>query len=62
MYASLSIAGFFPPAELLDGYWFDGSAVWDLDVFSAINNCLEKGTAHEDIIVDVVFTSEADLK
>jgi len=43
MYASLSFAGFFPPAEVLGSYFFDGSAVWDIDIFSAINRCTEKG-------------------
>ena len=43
MYASLSFAGFFPPAEVLGSYFFDGSAVWDIDIVSAINRCTEKG-------------------
>ena len=43
LYASMSFAGFFPPAEVLDSYYFDGSAVWDIDIFTAINRCSEKG-------------------
>jgi predicted acylesterase/phospholipase RssA len=43
LYASMSFAGFFPPADVLDGYYFDGSAVWDIDIFSAVNRCLEQG-------------------
>jgi len=61
MYASMSFAGFFPPADVLNSFWFDGSAVWDIDIFSAINRCTEKGFANEDIIVDVVMTSAANL-
>jgi predicted acylesterase/phospholipase RssA len=41
LYASFSYAGFFPPAESMGHTWFDGSVIWDLDVFSAVNKCLE---------------------
>ena len=61
MFASFSYAGFFPPAESMDGVWFDGSVIWDLDIFSAVNKCLE---THEqsDIVVDVIMTSAPQLK
>ena len=62
LFASLSFAGFFPPADVLGSSYFDGSAVWDIDIFSAINKCSAKGFANEDIIVDVVLTSAANLK
>ena len=62
LYASMSFAGFFPPAEVLGSAYFDGSAVWDIDIFSAINRCTEKGFKNEDIVVDVVMTSSANLK
>ena len=62
MYASMSFAGFFPPAEVLGSSYFDGSAVWDIDIFSAINRCKEEGFAESDIIVDVILTSSANLK
>lgn len=58
----MSFAGFFPPAEVFGSYYFDGSAVWDIDIFSAINRCTEKGFKNEDIIVDVIMTSAANLK
>jgi predicted acylesterase/phospholipase RssA len=41
MYASMSFAGFFPPADVFGSSFFDGSAVWDIDIFSAINRCIE---------------------
>jgi len=41
MFASTAIPGFFPPAEVLGTSWFDGSAVWDLDIFSGVNRCVE---------------------
>jgi len=62
MYASMSFAGFFPPADVLGSSYFDGSAVWDIDIFSAINRCTDLGFKNEDIIVDVVLTSSANLK
>ena len=58
----MSFAGFFPPAEVLGSSYFDGSAVWDVDIFSAINRCVHAGFANSDIIVDVVLTSAANLK
>lgn len=61
MFASFSYAGFFPPAESMDGVWFDGSVIWDLDIFSAVNKCLETH-AQEDVVVDVLLTSEKVLK
>ena len=38
------------------------SAVWDIDIFSGVNRCKDKGFANEDIVVDVVMTSSANLK
>lgn len=62
MYASMSFAGFFPPAEVLDSSWFDGSAVWDIDIFTAVNRCKDMGFENENIVVDVIMTSSANLK
>ena len=62
MYASLSVAGFFPPADVLNGYFFDGSAVWDIDIFNAVNRCVDAGFPEENIVVDVILTSAANLK
>lgn len=61
LFASFAYAGFFPPAESMDTYWFDGSVVWDVDIFSAVNKCL--GThAAGDIVLDVILTESATLK
>lgn len=61
MFASFSYAGFFPPAESMDGTWFDGSVIWDLDIFSAVNKCLETHD-QKNITVHVLLTSEKTLK
>lgn len=41
--------------------WFDGSVISDLDIFSAVNKCLETH-ADVDVVVDVVMTSRKNLK
>ena len=61
MFASMSYPGFYPPADTLGSYWFDGSAVWDVDIFNAINQCKDKGFEEKDIVVDVILTSSANL-
>lgn len=61
MFASFAFAGFFPPAESMDETWFDGAVIWDLDIFSVVNKCHETH-AYEDIVVDVVLTSEKVLR
>jgi len=62
MFASMSYPGFFPPANTLGSYYFDGSAVWDVDLFTAINRCHDLGFAYKDIVADFVMTSGANLK
>ena len=59
MEGSFSYAGFFPPLEAMGTDWFDGSTIWDLDAFSAVNSCME---ISNDVHVDVVLTSEKHLK
>lgn len=61
MFASFAYAGFFPPAESMGGTWFDGSVIWDLDIFSAVNRCLETHD-QKDVVLDVLLTSEKVLK
>ena len=60
MYASFAYPGFFPPVQAFGSSWFDGAAVYDIDIFSAINNCL-RTTPESDIVVDVLLTSAANL-
>jgi hypothetical protein len=61
MFASFAYAGFFPPAESMGSSWFDGSTIWDLDIFSAVNKCLETHDA-SDVVLDVFLTSRKTLK
>lgn len=61
MFASFAYPGFFEPAEVMGGSYFAGSVIWDLDIFSAVNKCLETH-ADTDVVVDVVLTSRRSLK
>jgi len=61
MKGSFAYAGFFEPYKAMDTEWFDGSSIWDVDAFSAINKCLETHTP-ANIKVDVILTSEKELK
>jgi hypothetical protein len=61
LFGSFAYPGFFPPVDAFGSQWFDGSAVYDVDIFSSINKCLGAGFKEEDIVVDVVFTSAANL-
>lgn len=61
LFGSFAMPGFFPPAEAQDTKWFDGSVVWDLDVFSVVNKCLETHD-ESDVVVDVILTSSNSLK
>lgn len=62
LFAQFAQAGVFPPAEFNNTDYFDGSTIWDLDIFSVVNKCQDMGFADEDIVVDVVLTSEKTLK
>ncbi len=62
MYAQFAQAGVFPPVEFNNTDYFDGSTIWDLDIFSVVNQCQAQGFADEDIVVDVILTSEKTLK
>jgi len=62
MYTSLSTTPFFSPVEAFGSYYFDGSAIWDIDIPSAVNRCIKDGYEHSDIVVDVVMTSSATLE
>lgn len=56
--ASFSFPGIFPPYEGLGSEFYDGTSIYNLDVFSAVNECLEKtGGKEEDVVVDVIMTT-----
>lgn len=61
MYGSFDYAGYFAPETAMGTNYFDGSTIWSLDVFSAVNKCLETH-APEDVVVDVILTNSRNLK
>ena len=61
MFASLSTVGYYPPAEVFGSAFVDGAAVWDIDIFSAINKCEAQGFKEEDIVVDVLLTTNKKI-
>lgn len=62
MYSQFAQAGIFPPVEYNNTNYFDGSTIWDLDIFSVVNQCQAMGYADKDIVVDTILTSEKTLK
>lgn len=60
LYSSFAIPGFFSPVSAFGSKFFDGSAVYEIDIPTAINKCLEK-TTQENIVIDVLLTSSATL-
>jgi len=61
MYASFSIPAYFAPVDAFGTSFFDGSAIWDLDVASVVNQCVTNGFDESDIIVDVILVDNMTL-
>jgi len=61
LYAQFASAGVFPPVEYNNTDYFDGSTIWDLDIFSVVNKCQDLGFDDANIVVDVIMTSEKTL-
>jgi len=61
LYAQFAQAGFFPPVEYNSTDYYDGSTIYDLDIFSLVNQCKLMGYEESDIIIDTILTSERSL-
>lgn len=62
MDASFTFPGVFPPAQVFDSEFYDGTTIYNLDIFSAVNECLAKpGVTEADVVVDVIMTSSSSL-
>jgi len=61
LYASFSIPGFFSPVNAFGSSFFDGSAIWDIDITAVVNRCQDLGYAESDIIVDVIMVDNRTL-
>lgn len=60
--ASTSFPGVLPYVMYEGKTLIDGSCLYSVTIFDAINRCHEMGYADSDIIVDVVLTSGSSLK
>ena len=58
-FASGSIPAVFPPQHFRGYVLMDGGTVWDVNVQSAVNQCLEIVDDESDIIVDVLVCSSS---
>lgn len=61
MFGNFAYPGLFAPENAMGADWFDGSLIWDVDLFSIVNQCMLTH-AMEDIVVDVVLTEEKTLR
>ena len=52
---------FFPPQSFMGSMWADGGCIINLDVFSAVERCLDVVSDESDIIVDMIFCSGASM-
>ena len=60
--SSSSIPGVFPPQHFKDMILMDGGTIWDIDILSAVNQCLNVVDDEADIIVDVAICGDNVLK
>lgn len=59
--ASAAIAGFFPYVVIGNDTFIDGSTLFSVDLFTAIQRCLAiTGNIQQDIIIDAVFTEKQE--
>ena len=54
-FSSGSLPTIFPPQHINGMVLMDGGTVWDVNIDSAINQCLEVVDSEEDIIIDVAI-------
>lgn len=56
--ASGSVPGVLQPAEINGNYYMDGGTVWNVNIGSAIQGCLEIVDDISKITIDIVFCTE----
>lgn len=59
--SSASIPVVFQPRPFKDQLFMDGGTVWNVNIDSAIQGCLNKGFKEEQIIVDVFLCDVIDI-
>jgi len=59
--ASSSIPFAFPPTEFEGSLYMDGGTVWNINIDSAIDKCLELVDDEEHVVLDIAITETEDL-
>ena len=59
--ASLAFPGVFKAVEAFDSLWFTGSAIYEIDILSAIKHCESVGYDEENIVIDVIVSGNPHL-
>ena len=59
---SSSIPAVFPPTKFKDSYFMDGGTVWDVNISSAINGCLDLVDDQSKITVDILICGNSEIK
>lgn len=59
---SASIPVAFPPRNFKDNWYMDGGTVWNLNIPSGINHCLDRGFPEEKIVVDIMITDVIEIE
>lgn len=59
---SSSIPIVFPPTHFKDRYFVDGGTVWDVNISSAINGCLDIVDDESQITVDILICGNSEIK
>lgn len=62
LFASMATPGYLPPADVMSSSWYEGDAIYDIDVFSIINYCKAQGYDDQDIVIDVLMSSSGTLE
>jgi len=59
--ASFAVPVNFPYINLFGHTFFTGSIAFSINVFDAVNRCLEIATDESEITIDIIFTSTQKL-
>ena len=60
--SSSSIPGIFPPQHFKGMVLMDGGTIWDVDLLSAVEQCLNVVDSEEDIIIDIAICGDETMK
>jgi hypothetical protein len=62
LFTGFSQPFYFEPVKWNGSEYFSGEVVWNLDLFSVVNNCKKAGFPEDHIVVDVLMTTMSKLE